>query len=269
MTTEAQALLRAIRANPKEDTPRLMYADEIGPEQPFRAEFIRVQITLANLPPDDHQKCRHKRSLWCSNCRPLRERQYKLWQQHLATQDDWDLSPEHVRAAWHVSLSPYTKVREPVAILHRGFVDTIHCSTSSWIGYPCGECGGSGNGAMFKKRVSKDCRKCDGTGRVGACCFQIRQTHPVTRVVLTDAVPWAISSDSSHHWYDARRTSEPVIHRSSELPGELFERLRGGTLRDSDRFRWYAKRQQALTALSDACLHFAARTEITDDDTDT
>jgi uncharacterized protein (TIGR02996 family) len=53
--TDRQALLRAVAANPDEDTPRLMYADlldELGGEaNAARARFIRLQIDLARCPP--------------------------------------------------------------------------------------------------------------------------------------------------------------------------------------------------------------------------
>ena len=55
--TEQQQLLRAIHANPADDTVRLAYADflaENGDET--RAEFIRVQIALANCVPPEHKK---------------------------------------------------------------------------------------------------------------------------------------------------------------------------------------------------------------------
>jgi uncharacterized protein (TIGR02996 family) len=56
MSTET-ALLRAIRDNPDEDTPRLMYADYLE-EEGFsaRAEFIRVQVECAQLPEDDPKR---------------------------------------------------------------------------------------------------------------------------------------------------------------------------------------------------------------------
>jgi uncharacterized protein (TIGR02996 family) len=48
--TEGDALLAAILATPDEDTPRLAYADWLDEhDQPFRAEFIRVQIELARM----------------------------------------------------------------------------------------------------------------------------------------------------------------------------------------------------------------------------
>ncbi|HEY1192076.1 MAG TPA: TIGR02996 domain-containing protein [Gemmata sp.] len=51
---EREALLRAVAANPDEDTPRLMYADLLdelgGDANTARARFIRVQIDLARNP---------------------------------------------------------------------------------------------------------------------------------------------------------------------------------------------------------------------------
>ncbi|MCI0703025.1 MAG: TIGR02996 domain-containing protein [Planctomycetia bacterium] len=52
-TDDQRALWSAIRANPLEDTPRLMYADwlqENGDEA--RAEFIRLQCSITHLDPD-------------------------------------------------------------------------------------------------------------------------------------------------------------------------------------------------------------------------
>ena len=62
--TDRDALLAAIRANPDEDAPRLMYADWLDENLPdktpspaagpsARAEYIRVQCRLAGLPFDE------------------------------------------------------------------------------------------------------------------------------------------------------------------------------------------------------------------------
>jgi uncharacterized protein (TIGR02996 family) len=49
MTSDGEALLRAICEQPWEDTPRLVYADCLEENgDPLRAEFIRVQCALAN-----------------------------------------------------------------------------------------------------------------------------------------------------------------------------------------------------------------------------
>jgi uncharacterized protein (TIGR02996 family) len=63
-TDEERALWAAIRANPRDDTPRLVYADwlqENGGED--RAEFIRVQIELAKLPYDRRMKRKERKLL--------------------------------------------------------------------------------------------------------------------------------------------------------------------------------------------------------------
>ena len=52
------ALLAAIRAHPDEDTPRLAYADWLDEHgNADRAEFIRAQIAIAQLPDDDPRRC--------------------------------------------------------------------------------------------------------------------------------------------------------------------------------------------------------------------
>jgi uncharacterized protein (TIGR02996 family) len=49
-----EALLRAVLADPDDDAPRLIYADWLDEQgQCERAEFIRVQVALARMAPDD------------------------------------------------------------------------------------------------------------------------------------------------------------------------------------------------------------------------
>jgi uncharacterized protein (TIGR02996 family) len=53
MLSDRDALLAAIRANPEEDTPRLMLADWLDENgEPERAEFIRIQCELERLAAD-------------------------------------------------------------------------------------------------------------------------------------------------------------------------------------------------------------------------
>src|SRR5262245_57542211 len=56
MLSDRDALLAAIRANPEEDTPRLMFADWLDEQgddaSRARAEFIRLQCEIANLDAD-------------------------------------------------------------------------------------------------------------------------------------------------------------------------------------------------------------------------
>ena len=52
MQTEAKAFLQRIRAYPDDDTQRLIFADWLDEEGDPRGRFIRVQLALAELPPD-------------------------------------------------------------------------------------------------------------------------------------------------------------------------------------------------------------------------
>src|SRR5437667_9297562 len=57
MQTDAEAFLQRIRAYPDDDAPRLIFADWLDEqgsvEAADRAEFIRVQVALAQMSPDD------------------------------------------------------------------------------------------------------------------------------------------------------------------------------------------------------------------------
>lgn len=53
MQTEAEAFLQRIRAYPDDDGPRLVFADWLEEQGDPRAEFIRVQIALAQLDAED------------------------------------------------------------------------------------------------------------------------------------------------------------------------------------------------------------------------
>jgi len=56
MPSDAEPFLQRIRAFPDDDAPRLIYADwldEQGGRESDRAAFIRIQVALASLPPDD------------------------------------------------------------------------------------------------------------------------------------------------------------------------------------------------------------------------
>ncbi|MBN9122093.1 MAG: TIGR02996 domain-containing protein [Planctomycetes bacterium] len=52
MQTEAEAFLQRIRAYPDDDAQRLILADWLDEEGDPRGRFIRVQLALAELPPD-------------------------------------------------------------------------------------------------------------------------------------------------------------------------------------------------------------------------
>ena len=61
--SDETALLAAIRTNPDEDTPRLVFADWLDEhDQPERAEFIRLQCEVARLPPGKEASAKAKKA---------------------------------------------------------------------------------------------------------------------------------------------------------------------------------------------------------------
>lgn len=54
--SDADKLLRAISLHPEDDTPRLMFADEIAESDPARAEFIKAQCLVARINKIDPRK---------------------------------------------------------------------------------------------------------------------------------------------------------------------------------------------------------------------
>ena len=67
----SDALLKAVLASPDDDLPRLVYADWLEENgDPARAEFIRAQIELANLPDHDPRY------------RQLEDREHELLSEH-------------------------------------------------------------------------------------------------------------------------------------------------------------------------------------------
>jgi len=88
---DRQALMAAIIANPDEDTPRLVFADwlqEHGDKHDqARAEFIRLQCELAQLPEDGPQTAKHKQA------KALHKKHHKAWLGPLAQSTTmWDFS---------------------------------------------------------------------------------------------------------------------------------------------------------------------------------
>lgn len=161
MTAAEPALLRAIFENPDDDTPRLVYADELEATDPARAAFIRVQCELAGVWPD-HSDLSHQGTGLCRGC-VLRRRERELW---VGTVRD------QFRGALLIPSSPVAvtidgidqNVRVPILLVRRGFVESVTCSFEAWAGGECGRCWGQGVPA----RVYPDdtpCDACSGTGR--------------------------------------------------------------------------------------------------------
>src|SRR5947208_2588940 len=123
MSDEA-ALLAAIRANPDEDTPRLVYADWLDEnEQAPRAEFIRLQIQLASDGRDSLTIARSRLPKPPKGTGRVGRRVSELLAAHGFAWCHWEryshpYATEQVVCSWE---------------WHRGFLWRLHCSPDDWL----------------------------------------------------------------------------------------------------------------------------------------
>lgn len=84
-TAEERAFLSRIREQPDEDGPRLIFADWLDDQGDSRAEFIRVQCALAQLPGDDPRRAE------------LEQQEHNLLEAHQAA---WSAKLQGLASAW-------------------------------------------------------------------------------------------------------------------------------------------------------------------------
>jgi len=196
--TEELALLAAIVANPKEDAPRLVYADWLDENgQPERAEFIRVQIELAKIPdpPVDTtaglRAAARKQQLaallaWKSEWRgryyDLRARQQQL----LADPHnfvDWTPSVMHTGSRAGIRYETGRTVGLfgngfESATFTRGFVSHVTCTAADWLTHA--------DSLAWVPGATKGCPECEGDGTALALeCGRCRIKSPPTRAEYT------------------------------------------------------------------------------------
>jgi uncharacterized protein (TIGR02996 family) len=154
---DGEALLRAILDQPKEDTPRLVYADwcdENG--QPERAEFIRVQVRLAGMKDEaaalegmmqmpvvfDLDKAMFKGKpispeFWdrIYECRGLQLREKELWASNSPTGVAQQIAREWPVQNNGISLH-LGDVRQRIpgyfSLVSRGFISSLTCAWFDW-----------------------------------------------------------------------------------------------------------------------------------------
>ncbi|VTR93228.1 leucine-rich repeat-containing protein typical subtype : Repeat-companion domain protein OS=Isosphaera pallida (strain ATCC 43644 / DSM 9630 / IS1B) GN=Isop_0392 PE=4 SV=1 [Gemmata massiliana] len=147
--TDEPALLATILAHPDEDTPRLMFADWLQEHnQPLRAEFVRVQVQLADLlrrmaraglRPTPRARtateCKRYPELFA-----LLARQALIW----PTYGEWfpfgPLPQDHAAATCENifnKLCVYAAVNHLpwVSLTQRGFLKAVQCPAASWLAH--------------------------------------------------------------------------------------------------------------------------------------
>lgn len=174
--TDLDALLAAIIATPDDDAARLVYADKYQDldteEARARAEFIRVQVELANS-----RKTRVDRGFLIVDDvseDALRERERELLQ---ITATDGELP---FRLVW-AGFDSYTTATGIDWIFSRGFIAKVRGPLAVLVG---GECGRNG---CYSFQPTLNCLNCHGTGRTPGVLPAIAQAHPLEWVEVTPA----------------------------------------------------------------------------------
>jgi uncharacterized protein (TIGR02996 family) len=132
LTADAEGLLRAILDDPEDDTPRLVYADwleEFG--DAARAEFIRVQISIAKVGPMSPGRGSSTFAYWL-------EREKTLWNLPGVGGAGKFAIPSEVTES--IDLAEYIdqegRTKGPSfkgVVWRRGFPDSIHCPLAAFL----------------------------------------------------------------------------------------------------------------------------------------
>lgn len=269
--TDHDALLAAILAAPDDDTPRKVYADyleERDGDVPCgrcggdgdlrinsmgygnqdcrvcsgsgrvpngyaeRAEFVRVQCELARLSRwpcggyycDEaigHVDCEDPTG---DKAAALRKRDQELWPQVVPTFD--------VPADWLVDV--HRRGTDRSAVVRRGFIDEVSLTLAAFVGGPCGQCGNHYDNHRLGLPAPENCPDCSGTGRVGGLAERLFRAHPVTKVVISDAVIHPSGGNDTYY-----------VGGLGMFPSEYWRRL------DNHR-----SRSAASAALNDVCVAY-------------
>ena len=208
-TDTGAALLKAIIANPDEDTPRLVYADwlqENGDDE--RAEFIRVQVQLSRTEYPD-LRARESVLLGAHRERWLRVLCPACGGSGFNAEIDWPASNGCMTCNGSGDIGGLTESVHPTTFA-RGFLDCVEgCRLADVFGrkmIPCAECQklsrrrGAGGATQMR------CGNCDGGVRYTdhqptAWILRVFAHHPtITRVPLADNRPEQVDIDRRSGW---------------------------------------------------------------------
>ncbi len=284
--TDLDAILRAVLADPADDTPRLVYADELdNTGQHEYADFIRVQCELARMPrlvpanilchqvEWEHFAGRLTESAGAirfdppapgsssgvgvlhyerlnPDRKPLAARQRELWP--LVREAVAPLSFHRLLFGDDATLGGIACDENANAgyVVRRGFVDEVRLTAAALCGGPCERCGG-------EEIETPGCSLCNGTGDRPGLAATLAEL-PLTRVVLVGVEPHGMDRTGVSIWNDdAPRNPMSAVQQSARIPGPLYaelEKFAGGYT--VGRCCYYHTRADALDALNLACLAY-------------
>jgi uncharacterized protein (TIGR02996 family) len=179
-TTDEAGLLRAILAQPFEDTPRLALADELEANgDRVRAEFIRVECRVAT-PPWTSKDMIRGAELWLKIKEEYRSSLPKL--------------PDGSR--WTIHAATPSETGSNTAIVRRGFVDEIRCDLATLLGGTCDRCGGLKRGDRVEPA---------GPGNALACGSGL-----YSQAVVVSLNPFALVSEAGDMLWTATQSPQTV-----------------------------------------------------------
>ena len=250
MTSDEQALMSAILADPADDTPRLQLADWLEEQgDADRAEFIRVQCELAKwdtpIPMQDVITLDDGRRYEFKPTASLRRREWELWD---SDKIHCHLSVGNVPLGLSLRAIPLEDCIPPMlGIVRRGLVAEVHTTLRGWMGGKCEQCefveaSGYAQTDFYSHRPGGICKLCNGSGTMPGHGPAIVSRHPVERVV-TEKRPTLNGTAWAMYRGDERRTEN-----SWEIPAAIFKLMPRGA-NDGPLWRNFPSEQAARDAL--------------------
>jgi uncharacterized protein (TIGR02996 family) len=244
-STDREALLRAIIAEPESDLHRFAYADEIEADDQARAEFIRVQCAIPGLEKMADSEIHNTGmcSPYCTICPALG--------MHQALERKWiDDNRKYYRKEYGVDIGQDRQgaIADGFceALFSRGFVSRVEGPLTTLVGGECGSC--NTENPISRAFARHSCSACHGTGHMPGVLERIVREHPVEEV-RTDREPELVCpNDIEYFTWWPEGFWQP--DSKSRLPDNIYRKMAdayGG-------FTVFPTRAAAHRALSDAIL---------------
>ena len=251
---EYLALLETVRTFPDDDAPRLILSDWLEEhDEGERAEFIRVQIGLAALPPggvpiSDPRYWLDGAERWAYWRRREKE---LLVGDHRIPQVPW-LEWAAPASGFCDNLYPHKLAdNENRMLFTRGFVSEVRLTCAAFM-EPDRACDKCESGKVKKPsrfgHVLVTCPSCAGSGRLPGLARRLFEGHPLISVVLVDREPY----DDGVWFLSGRFPSDQ--HEPSDLPKALFDFLPNKDAGAS--YKTYDDGRSSKEALSTACVAY-------------
>jgi len=237
LTDTAASLMREVLERPWDDGCRKIYADYLDENgEPERAEYIRVQIELANMMipqglyrnapiglfGDQERRFKKwgKESNWGKRRDSLLRREVELWLQVRDSyeSDGMQLVIENGRMR--------DQHRPTHAVVSRGFPSAVSMTLRQFMGWSCERCEGRGWHRYTDAAGDTDrdvCDRCE-SGQLPGLAAEIGRRWPVVEVTISDAV--IHESTGASYFYVGNLGAFPIEYwnRLDRLPSRYAAR---------------------------------------------